>query len=257
LIISGTKINPWYIQTLIEAVRSVSFSNYADDKSPPCSTLDFHNILENYFIFIVGVTMDIKRPFHDFETPKAPLYVVEKLKYLGKTSKTLTYDIRHGNTDELYVSCDITDVLVSTKSRKPTAYPDWWFQKHGDLVTEEKAKFAEEGLPNNEPFSSVISVKSSDIDTYQHTNWASYLKFCYESFTDHTLTNSYKRMNNLHLSNGLKSCSMIYKNETNLGDTLNVKSWESDADENKVIFNVLKDNKVCLYCNMEFFNTFE
>ncbi|XP_045208617.2 uncharacterized protein LOC123560497 [Mercenaria mercenaria] len=250
---SGTKINPWSILTLVESVRSFSFSQYATVGQPRRSTLDFHEILDTHLIFIVGATVDIKRPCHDFEGPKFPLYVIEKLKYLGKSSKTLSYEIYDCSTDTLQVSCDLTDVLVSGVSRKPVAYPAWWLQKHGDLITPEKAKLSEDPIPTGQPAVSEVKVKSGDIDTFQHTNWASYLKFCYESLTEHATDNSYEQMNIQRLTAGVKSCKLIYKDETNFGDNLTVKSWNSDSQETRVIFNVLKDKKLCMYCDIDFY----
>lgn len=252
---TGTKVNPWSLLRLIESSRSFSFWEHQvkPGDQTRCSLLDLGKVFQDHLVFVLGANVKIYKPFYEFETPKYPLHIITKLKYLGKSSKTLAYELYHSNSNTLYVECDVTDVLVSMQERKPVAYPDWWIQKYGDLVTSERADLRINPVPTCQQVVSEVKVGDSDIDSYKHTNWSSYLKFCYNSLNEHVLSSSYQNVGQLELKAGLKSCNLIYKAESNLGDILTLNSWDSDRVKNRVCFEVLKGKLLSLHCDMDFY----
>ncbi|KAL4228889.1 hypothetical protein ACF0H5_011929 [Mactra antiquata] len=255
---TGSKLKPWSMLSLVESVRAFSF--WTKDEQPGCrsskkSYLDIDKVAKTNFIFIIGAKLTINPVFNDHLSPKFPLFMDQKLTYLGKSSKTLTYDLYYADTKDLYFSCDVTDVIVSSVNRSPSPYPDWWTEKYGDIGTNERPDYSVADVPLNNVLTSSVQVKYGDIDQYRHTNWGAYLKYSYENLSDQVTSNSYKYMRQSHMDKGLRECKLVYSGESNLGDVLTLQSWESEerTNENSVFFNILLGDAHCFHCNLKFY----
>lgn len=254
---SGAKVQPWSLLRLFESVRACTFWDYPGSSPTIAESLaDFHVLLRDHFFFIVSASVTIDRHFYKEETPKFPLYVNATLDHVGRSSKRLSYRLHHPGTESAYATCIVDDVLVSSSNRKPIAYPDWWMKKYAHLCENEKSSNFE--LPTTQmskPLCSSYKVNLTDIDTYKHTNWSAYVKFCFESIYKHVLDNSYSNINQSHVDNGVKSVSMVYKSESNLYDTLNVLTRENKQHPNGVYGDIVKeDGTICFQLMMDFFN---
>lgn len=211
------------------------------------------SILKNHFMFIVGANIKIEKDFHKPEAPKFPLYMKTGLKHVGKTSKTLYYDLYHAGTDQLYFTCDITDVLVSESNRKSVSFPEWWLEKYANSVTSPKAPPCTEPMPSGQVLSTNVRVWASDTDTHKHVNWATYLRYCYESLYDHVTNQAYGSVDKNALDAGIQTVNLIYSREANYGNNLVVLSWDSSVISKTVNFNVMRDADMCCHCNLTFF----
>ena len=245
------QVQPWNLLRLIESVRACTFWNY----NSQASLADFHEILKNHLFFIVSAKVTIHEYFYDEESPKFPLYVNAALENVGKSSKLMSYTLKHPGVETEYVTCSINDVLVSNTSRKPVAYPDWWMQKFAHLCSNKKhiLEFPRDQLADT--YTTSYQVNLTDIDTYKHTNWTSYVKFCYESVYKHVYDGKYANIKDNHIASGLKSLSLAYKNESSLYDNLNVVTHEDIHKQNTVHGDVYKDDgTLCVQILMDFYN---
>jgi len=249
---------------LVESVRAYTFWRDVSQDSPSSSFLELHDILASHFLFIVAARIQIVDPqFHEFDTTKFPLYCVTSLKNLGKSSKTLTYNIFQYETDRHFVSCDVTDVLVSMTERKPVSYPDDWLSKYGKDTTNFRRN---ELLPDLDPGKtetnkSLVRVTYSDTDTYQHANWSSYLKYCYNSLYEHLfLGKGYTYVTQEEVLSGYRDVEMLFRNEANIGDIIFVQSWSEKAasgkslDPGSVLFRLVNEaGNSCFEAKMTFY----
>ena len=257
----GAKVQPWSLLRFFESVRACTFWDYKHNH-PPTETeslADFHVLLRDHFFFIVSAKLTVQKHFYDENAPKFPLYVKASLDHVGRSSKRLSYRLYHQDATEEYATCTVDDVLVSSKNRKPVAYPDWWMEKFGHMCKgKATTKFEIPKTLISEPNCTKYQVNLTDIDTYRHSNWSSYIKFCFESVYKHVLDNNYSNINQSHIDGGVKSINMIYKSESNLYDTLSVLTQEDSDFSNRVYGNILKeDGTVCFQVMMDFYETKE
>ena len=202
-------------------------------------------------VFITGVRTDIDKTFHDLESPKFPLYVRTYLKSFGKSSKTCSYELRHDGSDALYVSCDVTDVLISKTSRKPVKYPDWWIDKYSPHVENRQTVLPEMHIPGGDPFMTKVTVSHCDTDTHRHTNWASYIKFCSDNI--HAREMQYDKTY-IPVTDGIRSFDIKYTAESALADELSVTSVYSRSQEDTYCLTVNKGGVLCAFSNFCFYN---
>ena len=250
----GAKVQPWSLLRFIESVRACTFWNY-NNTSAQNSLADFHVVLQNHLFFVVSANVTIHKYFYDEESPKFPLYVNASLDHVGRSSKRLSYRLYHPDVETEYVTCHVDDVLVSNISRKPVGYPDWWVEKFAHLCKGEKSIFELPRTQLSKTYNTSYQVTSTDIDTYKHANWSSYVKFCFESVYKNVYENKYDKITQNHIDSGLKSFSLVYKNESSLYDNLNICTREDKFDETVVYGDVFKeDGTLCFQMLMDFYN---
>ena len=213
-------------------------------------------LLRDHFFFIVSAKLTVQKYFYDENAPKFPLYVKASLDHVGKSSKRLSYHLYHQDAAEEYATCTVDDVLVSSKDRKPVAYPDWWMKKFGRMCKEKATPNFEIPTTLSETNCTKYQVNLTDIDTYKHTNWSAYIKFCFESVYKHVLDDNYSNINQNHIDGGVKSVNMIYKSESNLYDTLSVLTQEDKNFADRVYGNIIKeDGTLCFQVMMDLYDT--
>lgn len=215
-----------------------------------------YKLLQDHFVFIVAADVEIKQEFNHHDAPRFPIYIETSLTQLGKSSKTLSYELRHFGTNTLYAKCHVKDVLVSTKTRKPVRYPNWWLEKFStnSLNVDHKADIFENDIPEVGTFSSTAKVADSDIDTYKHTNWSSYIKFCYDSLHQHVDDQNYETVSRDDLDAGIQSFNMVYNGESSYRDELQIVSWEKESTSTKTVrFNIKNGGTVCFQSDVSFF----
>ena len=149
-------------------------------------------------------------------------------------------------------------VIVSIKSRKTTAPPDWWnkkFQPHYVKQSEE-LRLPRLEVAKKTPLSSdySVGVSLSDVDPYLHLNWTNCIKFCYDAFISHRIKDpSWK--NSGELNRNVKSLTASYLKEAPLGDQLDVKMWkaEGEGDVDKYDFQIVRGSEVTNEARLEFY----
>ncbi|KAH3700130.1 uncharacterized protein LOC127860888 [Dreissena polymorpha] len=260
---SGNQVNPWSILRLVESVRAFTFWKNVTPHEENRSLLDLHEVLQTHLVFIIGAELKIvDASFHEFESAKHPLYCLTELKNLGKSSKTLSYNIFHEGSERHLISCDVTDVLIDAQTRRPVSYPEWWLTKFGRNVGEfRRASLLGTLDPGEtEVRVSYFRVTLSDTDTYGHCNWSSYLKYCCESLFEHVNKElGYKWVTCDDVSSGLQQADVLYRSEASLGDILLVQSW-SDLEKDSrgfaskcLKFRLLKDGNSCFEAKLKFY----
>ncbi|KAK3579301.1 hypothetical protein CHS0354_033385 [Potamilus streckersoni] len=250
------RVEPWNMLALFESCRAFTFWPMPHASNPDEAWLDSNVLYRDNSFFIVGTTLKVDPEFNKFESPKFPLFVDSKLEYVGTSSKGIAYSLFHQKRTRPYLVCEIQDVLVNTKTRKPVPYPDWWKAKYANLCKGKQAipilstvRPIERGLVTN-----YVKVTIRDTDTYNHTNWTSYVRFCFDALYENVFESRYNRPLTPLITGGLKHLSASFKKESLAGDILAVESWENPEAEDNVEFEIKKNDELCCHVTMSFFN---
>ena len=201
--------------------------------------------------------IDISESFHKFENPKFPLYVDVEVTHYGKSSSRKVYTLLHENSSSPYAVCQIDDVLVDGKSRKPMPFPSWWQEKFSYINCAPKEPL--DRWPSSVNLVMIVKedylVLYEDIDTNVHTNYSTYVKFCYDSIYKGVCDAKFRMLKSEHLTRGCKSMTMTFHGETNYRDLLTVELFEDSARFGGVFCYVRKANgdKCCTVC-FEFYS---
>ena len=133
-----------------------------------------------------------------------------------------------------------------------------WKQKYSSAVVEnERLVVPVEAVPSDA--TKVVSryelrVRWNDTDGYKHTNYLSYIKFCFDAAQDAVVSGKYSGFAGDILRYGVKEVEMVYKAETLANEVLTIVSWQDDANPYKIHFSVHKvDGKVAYQSRMEFY----
>jgi acyl-CoA thioesterase FadM len=148
--------------------------------------------------------------------------------------------------------------LISKKDRKITRVPDEWKRKYASgAVQNERLVVPTDAIPTG-PNKTVtrydMRVRWNDTDGYKHTNYLSYIKFCFDAAQDAVVSGKYSAFHGDILRYNVKAIEVAYKAETRANDQLTVLSWEDDDDPYKLHFSMQKDDgTVAFQSRIEFY----
>jgi acyl-CoA thioesterase FadM len=151
--------------------------------------------------------------------------------------------------------------LVSKQTRKLTCVPDEWKEKYKSAAVEKNRLIIPVEKVPTDPEKVVarydMRVRWNDTDGYKHTNYLSYVKFCFDAAQDAVANGKYSAFSGDILQYDVKAVEMLYKAESKATDLLTVLSWEDDADPFNIHFSMHKDDDSIVYqSRVEFYSKF-
>ncbi|XP_060071900.1 uncharacterized protein LOC132551774 isoform X2 [Ylistrum balloti] len=248
----GSKVTPWSLLHLFESTRAFSFWPMPAAERPEGSFADFNQLLMDNFFFIATANLSIERQLYDEFTPKFPLSVTIHLDFVGRSSFLLTSSLAHMDT-EPYAVCKVQSVLVNSTTRKPTPFPDWWRRKylHNTCLSGTALKMKDLlEAKIDQCYQHDVIVYPRECDSYFHTNWSNYVRYCSDTVSFGVLHKKFKNITEKTLEHGIKELEISLLRESNVGDKLNIVSWETNDGLN---FRILKDSHACAQMSMSFF----
>lgn len=236
---------------MFEASRAVSFWPKKSE-----SYLEMERLLRDKLVYIATVNLHVFPEVYQLDTPKYPLCVAPSLSYIGKSSSRITSIMSCPEINIPYAKFDLQHVFVDPQTRKPSAIPEWWMQKYGNIRPEMGRPLKMENLKR--PISCLsheLTVHPRDCDQYQHTSWKNYGYFCYDTCCVFVRRSLYKNVNRESLDFGLKSMTVSFRKESLELEKLNLYSWEDDTISNKVFFEIQnQNNEICCQASIEFYS---
>ena len=248
-------MEPWEVCRLLTAVRSFTNWPVAHSGSPRDSIVDTHKLIEEHFLFIVSMKIEISDNFYQSESPKFPLRMDIELTHRGNSSSRKVYTLFHERLESPYAVCKIDDVLVNGETRKPMTFPSWWKQKFHYINGGPKNTIGEWPATSDElvkVMEEEYTVLYGDIDHNRHTNYSTYIKFCFDSIFNGVSNLKFKMVGSGNLDRGIKIMEMTFHGETNYRDTLIVELFEDYDKPNCVFCNVRKANHEVKCCSIFF-----
>ena len=231
-------------------------SNWAFNKfsSNDKCFLEFDKIYSNYLVFIASQSTKVSPEFYDYSVPKGPLEIHVELDNVGKTSFGLKTSIFHEKIDTPLCENFVQSVFVDLAKRKPSPPPDWWVEKYMQGLKDKPSLriprhvVPQEGILWNYQ----MKVAASDMDNYWHTNWSQYIKFSYNAFIDFAIS-KHGSGNIARAFRKSKEFSVLYLQESNLNDTLDIQLWRDGDNLNLFKFQFLKKSDVICESQIELY----
>jgi len=140
-------------------------------------------------------------------------------------------------------------VTASKSTRHPTPVPDWWKSRYlSAVVGNERLNVAAEDVPTTVPTSHYnMKVPWNEIDAYGHTNYQSYVRFCFDAAADAVSAGRYATFDGDILRYNVANIRSLYKSESRANDILNIISWQSPDDPRELHFSIQKDDGTLLF----------
>ncbi|WAR06668.1 hypothetical protein MAR_022037 [Mya arenaria] len=239
------KITPWSLVKLFDSLDQGYFWSAPTKPGDP--------VYQPIF-YILNLCMDIEEELYDANTPKYPLVLDSVLKYVKNSSRCVEKTLSHPDTNTRYATYREIDVNVDYATRKPTPLPNWWKAKLNVPSDGERQQFS---IPAKPPSGTVCSpqrVSFSDTDDNQHTNFASYVKFCCDAFYENVVAGRYGKEINVYDCR-LKRLEVTYHKDSELGDCLVIESWQDGINRDTFFFEIRKDSDVLLSAMLRFYGS--
>ena len=97
------------------------------------------------------------------------------------------------------------------------------------------------------------TVAWSDTDRYQHTNYISYLIFCYDAAMDAGKAGYFSNFHDDILLYHTQSYAMLYQAESLGGQELVCATWEDEVNKNKLYFSFKRGETLIYQCTIVFY----
>jgi acyl-CoA thioesterase FadM len=135
--------------------------------------------------------------------------------------------------------------IVSKQTRKPMPIPDWWKEKYGSsAVGNERLVIQAEQIPSDPAVNLAryeMKIPWNEMDGYGHTNYLSYIKFCFDAAADAVAKNAYSAFSGDILRYNVKTIQLLFKAESRPNDMLEVVSWQSPTNPYQLHFTIQKE----------------
>ncbi|RUS78634.1 hypothetical protein EGW08_013604 [Elysia chlorotica] len=255
------QVTPWSIIRMVDFSRNIAFSNSPTADPPQQSFLDVVRLTEEFLLFTAATSTSISPNLYDSGTKKGPLELHLELDNVGNTSYCIKTLFFLGDQDRPVIENETQMVMVDFNLKRPSPPPDWWREKYsaGGLETGKGLRLPRAVPPESGVLSHYqVKIAASDLDIYLHTNWANYLKFCYDAFVDY----KFHQVHQVH-QHGRESIqdafrktrrfALRFMHETSLGDALDVTLWKDSGNPDLYMFQVLKQAEDLCEAQVEFY----
>ncbi|CAH1774403.1 unnamed protein product [Owenia fusiformis] len=200
---------------------------------------------------VIGKQMAINPKFYVNANIGLSLTYVKALNYIGDGSIGCKVEIKDTKTDELYVECQDYFAYVDISARKaaklPTQYKDkmkiWSTITPTYFLTPKRGEHC---------FTHKLNVTHSDMDVLYHTNQAAYVKYSMDCAEMARKENFYSLFKDDMGEYHAVSWDASYKGESEVGDQLEVVTWEDTTDANILHFEIDKNGKAIYFSTIKF-----
>lgn len=191
--------------------------------------LDWQKVTSDRLTFMSSTEATFSKSLYDPSVDKSRFDVKLSLGYCGNASVALVTEYYEtGKRDEPLLRQVSQTVSVSKTTRKPIPFPEWFKNKYtGKGVLDQGLVLRPFDRPEN-TYAYDVKVRWNDTDTYNHTNFASYITFT-ESAIYSALANKPDSLGDIteeDVRSGCKNIKISYQNESLEGQTLNCYVWQ-------------------------------
>ncbi|KAL5009920.1 hypothetical protein ScPMuIL_012225 [Solemya velum] len=249
----ATMINPVNLAGIFDCCSGITFYNYPFANEPNKSLVDIEDLMRDNDMYTATFQMDIDKTLYQQSSPIFPLYVDQKVGYIGRSSIKIKSTLNHEELAKPYAICNVQYVYIDPKRRASKEFPVDWKEKYqryckdGTPLT--MSKLTKPEVTNEYS----VTVRPSDTDFYGHTNFASYIKFCTDALFSGVSNSVYKHIGQYHLHGGLKSLIIAYRKESLFGSTLTIHSWEDKLQKDTVHFEHRNGDDICCQATLQYY----
>ncbi|XP_046563618.1 uncharacterized protein LOC124272481 isoform X2 [Haliotis rubra] len=229
----------WSIMRLMGACRYFAY-HYPLDKTGH-SFMDYGQMTDGMFTFMASSQFEIEKSMYDRHVSKWPVKVKVQLGYIGKSSTNSVSSLIVPSTGETLVRNVNQIVAIDKETRKPTPFPSWWKEKHGEKAVRKEPLIVQKLSKPDNAHTYTLRVSWSETDMYNHVNWASYVVFSIDALHHGIKEGVLRGMNKEVVKNGIQRMQMAYFGECVEGDQLTVYFWEVEDQPRTVYFAIERD----------------
>ncbi|CAH1774404.1 unnamed protein product [Owenia fusiformis] len=208
--------------------------------------------------FLVGTRYEFSDHLHDeIECAHKPFEMVGYYGHCGSSSYEHITSIISSHTKQELAKCIGKVVYIDKRTRRPKNLPAGIvvalkrFAPKSALIT----KFKPLVLPEDDVciFKKGFDVLPSDLDYNDHTNHASYAKYCCDFATLVAANGKFKHIPKDFESMRLKSYSNWFLGESLVSDKLHVLFWEDLENKRQINFEIKNQEASILQSTMELY----
>ena len=221
-----------------------------------CSFLEYDTLTQDKYTFMASTKTDVDLDFYRIaDHQKLPSLAVNiHLGYVGSASLNSVAELVDLDSGKVFATNTNQVVMVDKTTRKPSVLPDWWkdrYKKHviGNVALVVPLIPAPE---NDRCHTYDMKVSWNDIDSYKHTNYISYIRFCFDAAMDATVKGHFSKLHDDILGYHAKKMEISYKGESLAGDLLRIKCWENMDNPLLIHFDISRDGLTIFQNAIEF-----
>lgn len=239
----------WCTAKMFEAARIMAMYN---------GFIDFQKIDgREAGIVIVKQGLKLKANLHQKSlNSRFDILINTQLLQVGKTSLVFNMEFIDGTTKEVFGENIIKSVRMNRKTRRPMAFPDWFYEKYKSYtestVPNVLTKQPLPEIPKN-AFQFVVVPRHSDTDRNNHVNQSSYIKFCMDVATHASLSGYYAYYTQDMCLYAPLHWTISYVGECVANDNLHVYTWQDDdSAPSHIQFSILLKDRVIFHASTIF-----
>ena len=216
--------------------------------------LNYTDLLKERFIFIRS--MDIQELYDIPDASILPnLHTEVALGYVGRSSVHSLTTLKNTDTGIELARNVMQTIAVDKKTLKPSAVPTWWREQYVDKTIERPSRRVNAFHVPDQTYSYEMKVPGCEIDRWQHTNYSSYTRFCFNAAMDAMRAGFYSTFlrDDDILSYNVMRMSPVYHGDSRAGDIILIRTWENENNPYLLHFDFSKDGKTCYQNSVEFY----
>ncbi|XP_071103009.1 uncharacterized protein [Haliotis cracherodii] len=228
----------WSIVKVVGAAMHFAHNCPLDERGR--SFLDYGKLTDGLYTFMASSSFDFARSMYDPDVSKWPLKVNVQLGYIGKSSTNFVSNVVVPSSGEILVRNINQLVAIDKETRKPTPFPSWWKEKHGEKAVRKEPLIIQKLSKPDNAHTYTLRVSWSETDMYNHVNWASYVVYSIDALHHGIKEGKLKGMDKEVVKKGIQRMRMAYFGECVEGDQLTVYFWEVEDQPRTVYFDIEK-----------------
>jgi len=243
-------IAPWKVCRMFEAGRTVPFfqGNFLGFQDLRSTHFGFYVLGGDYYFD--PSMWEVARKFDYF-----PFKISIQLINLGETSVSIRQVLTNTLDGREIATFYCKLVYVDKLAKSSQVLPYWHRLKYRSVESPHRVRI--DTSVTSAPTSATTvrtQVAASDVDHNGHTNQASYVRFCLDA------AEATNRQTGLHRFHGdvclypITKMSVAYRQETHLGDLLDVTLWQDELSPFQIHFLLQHDGKIAFSATIFFKN---
>ncbi|XP_046563624.1 uncharacterized protein LOC124272484 [Haliotis rubra] len=229
----------WSIVKMIG--RAVDFAHCYPLDSSERFFLDYGILFDRLFTFMASSSFEFNKCLYEPLVSKWPLKVNVQLGYIGKSSTNFVNNVVEPSSGEILVRNINQLVAIDKETRKPTPFPSWWKEKHGEKAVRKEPLIVQKLSKPDNAHTYTLRASWSETDLYNHVNWTSYVVYSIDALRHGIKEGVLRGMNKEVVKNGIQRMQMAYFGECVEGDQLTVYFWEVKDQPRTVYFDIERD----------------
>lgn len=230
-------LRPDRVARMLEAGRILPIKNgFLDFRDPSV-------INDDYGVFSLGVHYRFNPALWKVRRGNSfPYKICTQLVDIGKSSMTLHMQLTNKLDHKELATADFKYVYTNKKTEKSEPFPEWLLDKYLSALRVKQTMIIKRTVPEilSSAYCNDITVAESDVDHNQHTNQASYIRFCFDAANAAIRDGKLQKLEPCINYFPLLELRPVYLSQSWWSDKLQVFVWQDDDSPDIAVHCVIK-----------------